>query len=226
MVTYLLFVILGIGLIIWAFWYDKTSFKPEQKRNGKMTKPYHKRWWIWTIAVFMVIGGLGNMLGVDDEDEDADNSSAKTEQVKKSKPKKVKKTSSTTQKKTETSKPKKTAPKKKPTVSTADKEAAALVLLKKSYKGQAKVWFDADNKAFMIQPTSEDFKEELLDVVQSQDTDYWKQLTDSIDAVSRSLYKNVKLADFVSIVNPDNPDKVLYSSLNGKTAYDFLKDDE
>lgn len=240
MVTYLLFVILGIGLIIWAFWYDKTSFKPEQKRNGKMTKPYHKRWWIWTIAVFMVIGGLGNMLGVDDEDDDADNSSAKTEQVKKSKPKKAKKTSSATQKKTETSKPKKTdpkkkaetskpkktAPKKKPTVSTADKEAAALVLLKKSYKGQAKVWFDADNKAFMIQPTSEDFKEELLDVVQSQDTDDWKQLTDSIDAVSRSLYKNVKLADFVSIVNPDNPDKVLYSSLNGKTAYDFLKDDE
>ena len=240
MVTYLVFVILGIGLIIWAFWYDKTSFKPEQKRNGKMTKPYHKRWWIWTIAVFMVIGGLGNMLGVDDEDDDSDNSSAKTEQVKKSKPKKAKKTSSATQKKAETSKPKKTAskkkaetskpkktaPKKKPTVSTAEKEAAALVLLKKSYKGQAKVWFDADDKAFMIQPTSEDFKEELLDVVQSQDTDDWKQLTDSIDAVSRSLYKNVKLADFVSIVNPDNPDKVLYSSLNGKTAYDFLKDDE
>lgn len=232
MVTYLLFVILGIGLIIWAFWYDKTSFKPKQKRNGKMTKPYHKRWWIWTIAVFMVIGGLGNMLGMDDEDDDADNSSAKTEQVKKAKPKKAKKakkakkTSSATQKKTETSKPKKTAPKKKPTVSTADKEAAALALLKKSYKGQAKVWFDADNKAFMIQPTSEDFKEELLEVVQSQDTDDWKQLTDSIDAVSRSLYKNVKLADFVSIVNPDNPDKVLYSSLNGKAAYDFLKDDE
>lgn len=242
MVTYLLFVILGIGLIIWAFWYDKTSFKPKQKRNGKMTKPYHKRWWIWTIAVFMVIGGLGNMLGMDDEDDDADNSSAKTEQVKKAKPKKAKKakkTSSATQKKTETSKPKKTAPKKtetskpkktapkkKPTVSTADKEAAALVLLKKSYKGQAKVWFDADNKAFMIKPTSEDFKEEMLDIVADQDTDDWKQLTNSIDAVSRSLYKNVGLADFVSIVNPDNPDKVLYSSLNGKTAYDFLKDAE
>ena len=240
MVTYLLFVILGIGLIIWAFWYDKTSFKPEQKRNGKMTKPYHKRWWIWTIAVFMVIGGLGNMLGVDGEDDDADNNSAKTEQVKKSKPKKAKKTSSATQKKTETSKPKKTAPKKKtetskpkktapkkkPTVSTADKEAAALVLLRKSYKGQAKVWFDATDKAFMIKPTSEDFKEEMLDIVADQDTDDWKQLTNSIDAVSRSLYKNVGLADFVSIVNPDNPDKVLYSSLNGKTAYDFLKDAE
>lgn len=229
MVTYLLFVILGIGLIIWAFWYDKTSFKPKQKRNGKMTKPYHKRWWIWTIAVFMVIGGLGNMLGMGDEDDDADNSSAKTEQVKKAKPKKAKKakkTSSVTQKKAETSKPKKTAPKKKLTVSTADKEAAALALLKKSYKGQAKVWFDADNKAFMIQPTGKGFKDELLDVVATQDTDDWKGLTNSIDALSRSLYKNLKLADFVSIVNPDNPDKVLYSSLNGKTAYDFLKDDE
>lgn len=51
-----------------------------------MTKPYHKRWWIWTIAVFMVIGGLGNMLGMDDEDDDADNSSAKTEQTFKKKP--------------------------------------------------------------------------------------------------------------------------------------------
>lgn len=78
----------------------------------------------------------------------------------------------------------------------------------------------------MIQPTSEDFEEELLDVVADQDTDDWKQLTDSIDAVSRSLYKNVKLTDLVSIVNPDNPDKVLYSSLNGKTTYDFLKNDE
>lgn len=78
----------------------------------------------------------------------------------------------------------------------------------------------------MIQPTSEDFKEELLDVVADQDTDDWKQLTDSIDAVSRSLYKNVKLTDFVSIVNLDNPDKVLYSSLNGKITYDFLKNDE
>lgn len=102
MVTYLLFVILGIGLIIWAFWYDKTSFKPKQKRNGKMTKPYHKRWWIWTIAVFMVIGGLGNMLGMDDEDDDADNSSAKTEQTSKKKPashKKSAKTESSTQSK-------------------------------------------------------------------------------------------------------------------------------
>lgn len=235
-----MYVILGIGLIIWAFWYDNTDFKPKQKKNGKMTRPYHKHWLLWTIAVILVVGGIGM------DDDKADSSSAKTEQAKKTKPKKHKEAKKITSKKSKPKKdtqrketvPKKTeskkAPaelkkktsKKKPAFSNADKEAATLILLKKSYKGQAKVWFDADDKAFMIQPTSEDFKEELLDVVADQDTDDWKQLTDSIDAVLRSLYKNVKLTNFVSIVNPDNPDKVLYSSLNGKTAYDFLKNDE
>lgn len=64
---YFLYVILGIGLIIWAFWYDNTDFKPKQKKNGKMTRPYHKRWWLWTIAVILVVGGIGNILGMDDE---------------------------------------------------------------------------------------------------------------------------------------------------------------
>ena len=241
---YFLYVILGIGLIIWAFWYDNTDFKPKQKKNGKMTRPYHKRWWLWTIAVILVVGGIGNILGMDDDK--ADSNSAKTQQAKKTKPKKHKEAKKITSKKSKPKKdtqrketiPKKTEPKKKPAelkkktskkksfFSNVDKKAAAIILLKKSYKEQAKVWFDADDKAFMIQPTSEDFKEELLDVVADQDTDDWKQLTDSIDAVSRSLYKNVKLTDLVSIVNPDNPDKVLYSSLNGKTTYDFLKNDE
>ena len=67
MKMYFLYVILGIGLIIWAFWYDNTDFKPKQKKNGKMTWPYHKRWRLWTIAVILVVGGIGNILGMDDE---------------------------------------------------------------------------------------------------------------------------------------------------------------
>ena len=35
MFTYLLITIFGIGLLIWAFWYDKNMFKPEKKKNGK-----------------------------------------------------------------------------------------------------------------------------------------------------------------------------------------------
>ena len=67
MKMYFLYVILGIGLIIWAFWYDNTDFKPKQKKNGKMTRPYHKCWWLWTIGVILVVGGIGNILGMDDE---------------------------------------------------------------------------------------------------------------------------------------------------------------
>ncbi|MGO2918632.1 MAG: hypothetical protein ACTICX_03045 [Lactobacillus helveticus] len=111
---------------------------------------------------------------------------------------------------------------KKRDFSNSDKEAAALVLLRNNFKGKAKVWYDAEDKAFMIQPTGSEFKEELLDIVATQDTDDWETLTDSMDKLSRSLYKNLGLADFVSIVNPDNPDKVLYSSLNGESKYDFL----
>lgn len=113
---------------------------------------------------------------------------------------------------------------KKRTFSKADKEAAALVLLRNNFKGKAKVSFDAENKAFMITPTGDEFKEELLEIVETKDTDDWVTLTNSIDKLSRSLYKDLGLADFVSIANPDSPDKVLYSSLNGKTAYDFLND--
>ncbi|MDH5100007.1 capsid protein [Lactobacillus kefiranofaciens] len=111
---------------------------------------------------------------------------------------------------------------KKRDFSNSDKEAAALVLLRNNFKGKAKVWYDAEDKAFMIKPTGSEFKEELLDIVATQDTDDWETLTDSMDKLSRSLYKNLGLADFVSIVNPDNPDKVLYSSLNGESKYDFL----
>ena len=92
-----MYVILGIGLIIWAFWYDNTDFKPKQKKNGKMTRPYHKHWLLWTIAVILVVGGIGNILGMDDDK--ADSSSAKTEQAKKTKPKKHKEAKKITSKK-------------------------------------------------------------------------------------------------------------------------------
>lgn len=213
----LIIMIWGIAYVFYAFWYDKNKLKPEEVKEG--TKPLHKRFTTWLMAVILTFGGFIFLCaGIGNENDDSDNSTAQTEQVKKAKPKKK-----ATQKKTESAQPK---PKKKPTVSNADKEAAALLLLRKNFKGKAKVWYDSDNKAFMIQPTGTEFKEELLDIIATQDTSDWKDLTNSMDSLSRSLYKNLKLADFVSIVNPDNPDKVLYSSLNGHSEYDFLKDDE
>ncbi|MBN3483022.1 capsid protein [Lactobacillus acidophilus] len=217
MFTYLLITIFGIGLLIWAFWYDKNMFKPEKKKNGKMTKPLHTRWYFWVLVVFSIVGGIGNMLGLGADDDDSDNNYAQTVQTSK----KAKQSKAENH-----SKAKKSGTKKSKEISDEEKEAASLLLLRKNFKGKAKVWYDSDNKAFMIQPTGTEFKEELLDIIATQDTSDWKDLTDSMDSLSRSLYNNLQLADFVSIVNPDNPDKVLYSSLNGHSEYDFLKDDE
>lgn len=209
---YLIMALIGIIFVIWMFRYDKSHPNQIKKSNGKVQKPLHKRWWTWTIAVILIVGGLGNAMGLAADDDDDSASVARTEsKTKREKPKNKK---SVSHKKNS----------KKQSFSTEDKEAAALLMLKQNFKGKAKVWYDADNKAFMIQPTSDEFKEELLDVVATQNTDDWTNLTNSMDKLSRSLYKNLGLVDFVSIVNPDNPDKVLYSSLNGESKYDFLKD--
>lgn len=200
-------IVLGIAYIFYSFWYDKNKFKPE---DGK---PLHSRFTTWLMVVVLIIGGFFVFLaGVGSESTDDDDASA-TQTVQ-------------TSKKAKQSRAKKSGTKKSKEASDEEKEAAALLLLRKNFKGKAKVWYDSDNKAFMIQPTGTEFKEELLGIIATQDTSDWKDLTDSMDSLSRSLYKNLQLADFVSIVNPDNPDKVLYSSLNGHSEYDFLKDDE
>lgn len=207
-------VVLGIAYIFYSFWYDKNKFKSEE--DGK---PLHNRFTTWLMVVVLIIGGFFVFLaGVGSQSTDDDDASA-TQTVQTSKKAKQSKAKNH-------SKAKKSGAKKSKSVSDEEKEAAALLLLKKNFKGKAKVWYDSDNKAFMIQPTGTEFKEELLDIIATQDTSDWKELTDSMDSLSRSLYKNLQLADFVSIVNPDNPDKVLYSSLNGHSEYDFLKDDE
>ena len=157
------------------FRHDSAMKKSDDfnKKVAAGTKPRkmlitHK-WWVWVLAVFVFLAGVGTAFGSDDDSSDNSAQTSKKSETKKkpaqssSKPAKKTTQSSSSSKKT----PKKTT--KKPKVSDADKEAAALMLLKKSYKGKAKVWFDAENKAFMIQPTGKDFKDELLDVVATQD---------------------------------------------------------
>lgn len=61
--------IIGIIIIAAMFWFDKTVFKPTKKKNGKMTKPFHKRWWTWTIAVALIVGGIGGALNPSPDDD-------------------------------------------------------------------------------------------------------------------------------------------------------------
>ena len=219
--TWVFFIVL-ITVVCWrVHLYRKNHFK------GKELGKFVGKSILWFLLA-LIVCSIALISTAPDVDNSANSAKTKTHKVKKSKKKtntenaNKKEAKQTEEAKKKSQEKKKT--KKKKGFSNSDKEAAALGMLKQNFKGKAKVWYDAENKAFMIQPTGDEFKEELLDIVATQDTDDWEILTDSMDRLSRSLYKNLGLADFVSIVNPDNPDKVLYSSLNGESKYDFLND--
>lgn len=79
--------VIGVALLLVMFWYDKKIFHPVTKKNGKISKPFHKRWWTWTIIVALIVGGIGGAIDNDgsgyEDDDDYDDS---TEQVKKVNP--------------------------------------------------------------------------------------------------------------------------------------------
>lgn len=81
----LIIMVWGIAYVFYAFWYDKNKLEPEDVKEG--TKPLHKRFTTWLMAVVLTVGGfillcagIGNG---NDDDDDYDDSTAQTEQVKK-----------------------------------------------------------------------------------------------------------------------------------------------
>lgn len=76
---YLVMAVGGIAFIFYMHWFDKYKFKPKKKKNGQMTKPLMKRWWAWLIVVILVIGGLGNTLGMGSDDDDDSNNDTSTQ---------------------------------------------------------------------------------------------------------------------------------------------------
>lgn len=103
---------------------------------------------------------------------------------------------------------------------SSKKIAMALKVLKKNYKGNADVDYNSDAKSFTISPTIDGFST-IIAEVQSGDTDDWDTLTQSIDQVSKTLYEDAGIKLPVSLVNPANKDKSLYTSIDGVGAYDF-----
>lgn len=97
----------------------------------------------------------------------------------------------------------------------------------KNYKGDAKVAYNKEWNAITITPTSNDFTDSVNAALndgegESQD---WKKLTESFKTLSTTVLENTEVADIsVALVNPDNPDKILYSAQDGKTTYDLAKD--
>lgn len=55
--------IIGIGIIPAMFWIDKVNADSTMAKEHpeKMKKPLHKRWWIYLIAIILVVGSIGNL---------------------------------------------------------------------------------------------------------------------------------------------------------------------
>ena len=88
---YWIMALIGIIFVIWMFRYDKNHPNQIKKSNGKVQKPLHKRWWTWVIAVILIVGGLGNAMGLAADDEDNSASVAQTESKTKNEKSKNKK---------------------------------------------------------------------------------------------------------------------------------------
>lgn len=118
-----------------------------------------------------------------------------------------------------TSKSTNSSKKSKSTTNTT-KANMALEILQKNYADKAKVEYNKAENMFTILPTVDGY-DDVIQEAADGDTSDWHRITDSIDEVSRSLYDDVKLKTPVSLLNPSDPDKVLYTSIDGTSAYDF-----
>ena len=101
----------------------------------------------------------------------------------------------------------------------------AVSIMQDNYDDKAKVYYDKENDIIAIKPTDEDFEEAVLAVMNGEASKSdWKDLTDSIDDLSETIHDKLHIKTPVAIVNPENPDKVLYASYDGSSMYDVMDD--
>lgn len=101
----------------------------------------------------------------------------------------------------------------------------AVKIIQKSYGDEADVYYDSENKCIAICPTDEEFTDEVMDVMDGvESTDDWDELADGLDSLSDSIHDDAHLNLPVALVNPQNPDRVLYGSYNGVQVYNVMED--
>lgn len=63
MAGYIMFLVIGLGLIPFAFWIDKVNANSTigKEHPEKLKKPLHKQWWMYLIAVVLVVGSVANL---------------------------------------------------------------------------------------------------------------------------------------------------------------------
>lgn len=106
------------------------------------------------------------------------------------------------------------------------KENYVLRQLQKSYSKLGSVGFDSKTKTYQITPTDDNTKKAVQALVQDPSVAKqigWSNLTDSLDNGSKQVSKVLKGDYSMSLLNPDKPSQVLYSTKNGQTTYNIAK---
>lgn len=91
----------------------------------------------------------------------------------------------------------------------------------------SKVAYNKDWNAITITPKSQEFTAAVEEVLNdgNGESQSWKNLTKQYKELSLVVVEKIEDPDIsVALVNPNNPDKILYSAKDGKTTYDVSKD--
>ncbi|WP_076462145.1 hypothetical protein [Limosilactobacillus caccae] len=104
------------------------------------------------------------------------------------------------------------------------KEMAVLRQMQKGYSKLGSVDYNEDNKTFQITPTDDNTVEALNALAQdpSQASEMgWSNLTKSIKSNSGQLTKALGSGYSISIMNPGDSSKALYTAKDGQMTYDI-----
>lgn len=110
------------------------------------------------------------------------------------------------------------------TASQEQKESAVLRQLQKAYSKLGTVSFDSANKTFKITPTDDEMKQALSQLAQNPgqaDQMGWPKFTASLRKTSSQLVNVLGDGYSISLLNPGNKDKPLYTAKDGKTTFDI-----
>lgn len=103
----------------------------------------------------------------------------------------------------------------------------AVAIMQDNYADEADVYYDKENDVIAIKPTDEEFEDETIAVLDGDESkSNWRDLTNSIDELSETIYEKVHIKTPIAIVNPENTNKVLYASYDGETVYDVMDDNQ
>lgn len=112
--------------------------------------------------------------------------------------------------------------------SQSDKEQQALEIIKENFDATTEVEFDPQLKAYLLTPKDENFKIDILELVNNPDNSEllkeWNALGDSLKYASNELKGVVGQGYSIVIVNPDNVENQLLTASDGEIIYNFVNE--